>query len=191
MKIHYTGKLEELDKDQKKNLDAHYAKLGKMVDRRGEREAHVVLTTVRHLKKAEITMNYYGHSAVGTATTKDQFMALLGAISKLEKQLHKIRDKWNDSKRHGDNVNGKKAGGAVAGAAVAAKAVSVVVPTKEQMPSILMAKVQRSAKPLTIEEAALTLRAKNRYLVFEDAETGHMSVLLRSDDGNLELIETR
>jgi putative sigma-54 modulation protein len=189
MKIHYTGKLEELNKDQKKNLDAHYAKLGKLVDRRGEREAHVVLTSVRHLKKAEITMNYYGHSAVGTASAKDQFMALLGAIAKLEKQLHKFRDKWNDSKRHGDNVNGKK--GAVKGAAKAAAPTSIVVPTKTQKPAILVAKVQRSAKPLTIEEAALTIRSKNRYLVFEDAETGNMAVLTRSDDGNLELIETR
>ncbi len=50
MKISYTGKLEELTKEQKKNLDAHYAKLGKLVDRKGEKEAHVVLTSVRHLK---------------------------------------------------------------------------------------------------------------------------------------------
>ncbi len=183
MKIHYTGKLEELTKEQKKNLDAHYAKLGKLVDRRGEKEAHVVLTAVRHLKKAEVTMNYYGRSAVGTATHKDQFFALLGAIDKLEKQLHKIRDKWNDTKRHADNINGKKGG---------AKApVNVVVPVEAQRPAILLAKVQKSAKPLTVEEAALALRGKNKYLVFEDAETGAMAVLVRNDDGSFELIETR
>lgn len=182
MKINYTGKLEELTKEQKKNLDAHYAKLSKMVDRKGEREAHVMLTSVRHLKKAEVTMNYYGHSVVGTASHKDAFLALLAAIVKLEKQLHKVRDKWTDSKRHGENINGKKGG---------ASPVSVIVPSERQKPSVLLAKTQRSAKPLTVEEAVLTIRGKNKYLVFEDAETGGMSVLVRTDDGSLELIETR
>jgi putative sigma-54 modulation protein len=183
MKITYTGKLEELTKEQKKNLDAHYAKLGKMVDRKGEKEAHVVLTAVRHLRKAEVTMNYYGHAVVGTASHKDAFLALLAAIVKLEKQLHKVRDKWTDSKRHGDNINGKNGGGAAK--------VSVIVPTETQKPSVLLAKVQRSAKPLTVEEAVLTIRGKSKYLVFEDAETGGMSVLARGDDASLELIETR
>ncbi len=182
MKISYTGKLEELTKEQKKNLDAHYAKLGKLVDRKGEKEAHVVLTSVRHLKKAEVTMNYYGHAVVGTGSHKDSFVALLAAIVKLEKQLHKVRDKWTDSKRHGDNINGKKGG--------AAK-VSVIVPSEKQKPSVLLAKVQRSAKPLTVEEAVLTIRGKSKYLVFEDAETGGMSVLARTEDGSLEVIETR
>ncbi len=182
MKITYTGKLEDLSKEQKKNLDAHYAKLGKMVDRKGEKEAHVVLTSERHLRKAEVTMNYYGHSVVGTASHKDAFLALLAAIVKLEKQLHKVRDKWTDSKRHGDNINGKKSGGAK---------VSVIVPTETQKPSVLLAKVQRSAKPLTVEEAVLTIRGKSKYLVFEDAETGGMSVLVRGEDSSLELIETR
>jgi len=182
MKITYTGKLDELTKDQKKNLDAHYGKLSKMVDRRGEKEAHVVLTAVRHLRKAEVTMNYYGHSVVGTGSHKDAFSALLMAIDKLEKQLHKVRDKWTDSKRHGNNINGKNG---------AAAKVSVIVPSEKQKPSVLLAKVQRSAKPLTVEEAVLAIRGKRRYLVFEDAETGGMSVLARGEDGALELIETR
>jgi ribosomal subunit interface protein len=184
MKIHYTGKLVELDKSQRKNLDAHFAKLGKLVDRRGEREAHVVLTSVRHLQKAEVKMNYYGRSAVGLASHKDQFFALLGAIDKLETQLHKIRDKWNDAKRHSDNINGKNGSNRT-------DAVNVVVPVESQRPAILVAKTQKSAKPLTVEEAVLSIRGKNKYLVFEDAETHTMCVLVRSDEGGFELIETR
>ncbi len=182
MKIHYTGKLDPIEKEQKKNLDSHFAKLGKMVDRRGEREAHVLLTSERRLKKAEVTMNYYGHAAVGTATHKDQFLALLGAIDKLEKQLHKILDKWTDSKRRSDNINGKKNGG---------PAVSVVVAADREKPTLMLAKVQRSAKPLTVEEAMLAMRPKSKYLVFEDFETKGVSVLVRGADGSLELIETR
>jgi ribosomal subunit interface protein len=186
MKIHYTGKLEPIEAEQKRNLERHFAKLGELVDRRGEREAHVLLNGDRHGKKAEVTMNYYGHAAVGTATHKEQFAALLGAIAKLEKQLHKVRDKWTDSKRHGAGLNGKKAA-----ATQAATQVTVVAPSARQKPAVMLAKTQRSAKPLTVEEAVLAIRRQSRYLVFEDAETGGMSVLARDGDGALELIETR
>jgi hypothetical protein len=37
----------------------------------------------------------------------------------------------------------------------------------------------------------LSIRGKNKYLVFEDAETHTMCVLVRSDEGGFELIETR
>ena len=88
MKIHYTGKLVTLKKEQQKNLDNHFAKLAKFVDQKGDREAHVMLTSQRFIQKAEVTMNYNGSQAVGMATHKDQFLALLASIDKLEKQLH-------------------------------------------------------------------------------------------------------
>jgi putative sigma-54 modulation protein len=179
MKIHYTGKLIELTKEQKKNLDNHYAKVAKFVDRRGEREAHVVLTSERHTHKAEVTMNFYGQQAVGIATHKDQFLALLGAISKLEKQMQKLHDKRIDSKRHGVGINGKKAPipeGKLAAAPVKAKALK---PTR----------VQRTTKPISIEEAPLAIKKTSSYLVFEEIGTRQMHVLVRRSEAEFDLIE--
>jgi putative sigma-54 modulation protein len=180
MKIHYTGKLVELNKDQKKNLDNHFAKLSKLVDRRGEREAHVMLTSQRHQQKAEVTMNVFSHQAVGTATHKDQFLALLAAIDKLEKHVQKLHDKRIDGKRHGDGLNGKKAPIPESPAPAAPKA-------KRLRPT----RVQRSSKPLSIEEAPLAIKPASAYLVFEELGTGQIHVLVRRSETEFDLIEAR
>ena len=84
MKVTYTGRQEPLAPAQKRKLDAKLAKLGKLLDRRdGEREAHVILTTERHLKRAEITVNVYDHPMVGAATGGGSYStncAVIGAI---------------------------------------------------------------------------------------------------------------
>jgi putative sigma-54 modulation protein len=182
MKIHYTGKLAALTTEQKKNLDNHYAKLGKLVDHKGEREAHVMLNSQRHVQKAEVTMTYYGHQAVGLATHKDQFLALLAAINKLEKQLHKLHDKWIDTKRHGVGINGKKSPIPEAKPAVApVKKAKALKPTR----------VQRTSKPISIEEAPIAIKATSAYLVFEELGTSQIHVLVRRDNGEFDLIEAR
>ncbi len=181
MKIHYTGKLVELTKEQKKNLENHFAKLGKLVDRKGEREAHVVLTSQRHQQKAEVNMTFYGHLATGMATHKDQFLALLAAINKLEKQMQKLHDKRVDAKRHGVGINGKKAPIPEAKPATPAKAARKLKPTR----------VQRTTKPITVEEAVFAIKPASAYLVFEEAGTGSMHVLVRQAEGEFDLIEVR
>ncbi|MBZ2183620.1 MAG: ribosome-associated translation inhibitor RaiA [Bryobacter sp.] len=180
MKIHYTGKLTQINKEQKKNLDNHFAKLGKLVDRRGEREAHVMLTSQRHQQKAEVTMNVFGHQAVGSATHKDQFLALLAAIDKLEKHVQKLHDKRIDGKRHGDGINGKKSPIPEAPTQAAPK-------TKRLRPT----RVQRSAKPLSIEEAPLAIKPAAAYLVFEELGSGLIHVLVRRSESEFDLIEAR
>lgn len=196
MKILYTGKLEDLSKEQKKNLEKHYGKLGKLVDKKGEREGHVVLTKVRHTHKAEITMHYYGHVLAGTATHKDQFLALLAAVDKLEIQLLKNHEKRNDAKRHGETITGRNGSvvsvkPAPAQVAKAAKAAKASKESPAAKPSVVLAKVQKSAKPLTVEEAVLNFKPRNQYFAFEDADTGQMCVMARLNDGTIELIETR
>lgn len=182
MKIHYTGKLVALTAEQKKNLENHYAKLGKLVDHKGEREAHVMLNSQRHVQKAEVTMTHYGHQAVGMATHKDQFLALLAAINKLEKQMHKLHDKWIDTKRHGVGINGKKSpipDGKPA--AAPAKKTKALKPTR----------VQRTSKPISIEEAPIAIKPTSAYLVFEELGTSQIHVLVRRDNGEFDLIEAR
>jgi len=181
MKIHYTGKLTELDKEQKKNLDNHFAKLGNFVDKKGEREAHVIVNHQRHLQKAEVTMTYFGHQAVGLATHKDQFMALLAAINKLEKQLHKLHDKRIDAKRHGEGINGKKAPIPTGPPIVLRRVASKLRPTR----------VQRTSKPISIEEAPIAIKPTSAYLVFEELGTSQIHVLVRREDGQFDLIEAK
>src|SRR5258708_6770955 len=102
MKVSYRGIEKELPPKLQEKLDGKFAKLSKLLEKRGEKEAHVVLTTERHLHNAEITLNFYDHQLVGIGSDADLFAALTGAIEKLETQALRLRTKWRDKARRAD-----------------------------------------------------------------------------------------
>src|ERR1022692_4554082 len=71
MKITYTGRQVELAPAQLKKIETQFAKVGKLLDGREEKEAHVILSLERHLHQAEITVNYYNHQLVGIGSNVD------------------------------------------------------------------------------------------------------------------------
>src|SRR5438067_4717592 len=99
MKITYTGRQVELAPAQVRKLEALCAKIGKLLDGKGDCEAHVVLSHEGRLHRAEVTAHYHDHPLVGIATEPDLFTAIHGAIEKLEKQAIKVRAKWRDTHR--------------------------------------------------------------------------------------------
>ncbi len=99
MKITYTGRQVELAPAQLKKIEAGFAKVGKLLDGREEREAHVILSLERHLHQAEIKVNYHSHQLVGIGDSPDLFTAIDSAIGKLEKQAIKVRAEWREASR--------------------------------------------------------------------------------------------
>lgn len=180
MKIHYTGKLEKLDADAQKKLDTRFARLGKLLDRKSEKEAHVILKTERHLRRAEITVNVAGQPQAGIHAATDQLTALAGACDKLEKQLLKVHDK---------RLAGKRRAGKAPVAEIATPA-AVLVDVRPQPRSLRVYRIKPDPKPLTLEEAIMELDGKRSHVAYRDAETGRISVLVRRTDGNFDLIES-
>ncbi len=176
MKIAYTGRLEKLDPVSQKKLDARVAKLSKMLDGRGEKEAHVIFTKQRHLHQAEITVNDYDHPLVGVGDASEKLPALLTAIDKLEKQAVKHRTKWRDTRRNGN-------GGLKAAVAVEA------VPPAEEAAAPRINRVRLTRKPMNAEEAMLEMNAKKNYIAFRDSDSGGVSILIRRADGHFDLVE--
>ncbi|MBL8219071.1 MAG: HPF/RaiA family ribosome-associated protein [Bryobacterales bacterium] len=197
MKISYTGQAAFTPMQQKK-LDARYAKLAKLLDRGGERSARVVLTSQRHLQRAEITVKYYDHDLVGLSSESDTFQAVYNAIDKLEKQILKHRDKWRDTKRTGDAkaallkepASAKKA--APAKAAAKAKAAKAARPDGKAAADKRVYKVnsKNQRKPMTVEEAMLEFQGDSNYMVYRDADSDRMHVLVKRNDGHFDLIES-
>src|SRR5437016_14573738 len=103
MKITYTGRHEVFPPKQKAKLEAKLQKLSKMLERKGEKEAHVILSQERFLHKIEITINAWDHSLVGVGSNRDLITAACEALDKSERQLRKVRDKCL-AKGHTDNV---------------------------------------------------------------------------------------
>ena len=99
MKVIYSGKTKDLTPELEKKLELKLAKLSKMIERRGEREAHVVHQVERHLHKIEIQVNFYDHALIGAGEDADLATALLGATENLEKQVLKLRARWRDTHR--------------------------------------------------------------------------------------------
>lgn len=199
MKVTYTGSA-QLSQAQQKKVDSKLAKLGKLLDQRGEKEAHLILAAERHLQRAEITARYYDHPLVGLHANPDAFTAIAGAIEKMEKQILKLRTKWRDTKRTPDAKAWKvavtpaetpKKAAKAAGkpnAKPAVKAKKAPEPVEEDERRVFRVDHNRR-KPMTLEEAIIELDGNRDYMVYRDAESDRVQVLVKRRDGHFDLIE--
>jgi putative sigma-54 modulation protein len=139
----------------------------------------VILTSERHLRRAEITVRVHDHPMVGLAAEADQFSALFQAVERLEKQVLKLRAKTRDTKREPKQ------------AWAAGEAPAETGPVVEEALGQRIFRVDEHAqrKPMTLEEALMELDKSRDYVVFRDAETDRVSVLLRRRDGHFDLVE--
>ncbi len=99
MHVHYTGRQVELSEVQRKKLDPRFQKIQKILGRRHEPEAHVIVCAERRRYTAEVTLNYRHHALVVECSGSDLFQAAQGAVEKLEKQIIRDKDRWREKKR--------------------------------------------------------------------------------------------
>lgn len=184
MVVTFTGKPEEFTRDQSAKLAARFDKVGKLIDGRDEKKAHVILNKQRHLHKAEITIQLHGHSVVSAATDTGIYEALCAAVDKLESQALKLKKKWIDAKRNG----GKPEPVSVTPPEESAKAARKTAPPRK--PRLYRLRPAEAQKPMTAEEAVHEFGKRDRVLLFTDPETGRRGVLLRREDGHFDLVET-
>jgi len=176
MRVTFTGRQVELAPAQLKKIEARAGKLGKFLDGKEEREAHVTLGLERGRHTAEITVNYFDHPLVGAAANTDMFTAIHGAIEKLEKQAIKVRTKWRDNKRTPRQQ-------------VAEPAALDSSPSPQNGAKRVFRVSNQRRKPITLDEAILEMEKDRDYLVYRNAEDDRLSVLMRRRDGHFDLIE--
>src|ERR1035437_2149290 len=179
MKITYTGRQVELAPAELKKLEARFAKIGKLLDGKRECEAHVVLSLERHLHHAEATVRYFDHQLVGLGSSTDLFTAIHSAAEKLEKQSLKARTKWRDNRRMPRK----------AGEEAPVKKSAVVEPEPEPDRLIYHVENHKKRKPMTLDVAVLQMDEKRDYLVYRDAQTDRVVMLIRRRDGHFDLVE--
>jgi putative sigma-54 modulation protein len=180
MKITYTGRQVELKPAQLKKLEAQFSKIGKLLDGRRECEAHVILSLERGRTQAEATINYYGHQLVGVGSNADLFTAIHAAAEKLEKQAVKARTKWRDTKRTSRKTEAPEPEPVVEAAPEEAESDTLVYHVNHH----------DKRKPMTLDEAILAMDKSRDYMVYRDAKTDRVSVLMRRRDGHFDLVES-
>jgi putative sigma-54 modulation protein len=183
MKITYTGRQVELKPAQQKKLEDQFAKIGRVLDGKRDSEVHVVLSLERHLNHAEATINLYGHQIAGLGSSPDLFTAIHGAAEKLVKQVMKSRAKWRDTTRTPRKE-------AVNGAAAADEAPVAPSAPAEAPPAYMVHHVNHHErrKPMTLDEAMIEIDGLD-YIVYRDAKSDSLNVLIRRRDGNFDLVE--
>ena len=175
MNVSYKGITKSVPPGVQAKLDRKFQKLSKLLEKRGERQAHVVVTEQRNRMKAEVTIQFHDHQLVGIATETELFTALSEAMAKIEAQAVKQRDKWREkTRRHAPP-----------------KGLAGIAASSEVEPAQRIYRAKKVSKPITLEEAVLALDGKKKlpYVAFNDVTTGSLSVLVRRDDGHLDLIE--
>ncbi len=182
MKITYTGRQVGLAPAQLKRLEARFAKIGKLLSGQRECEAHVVLSLERHLHHAEATIRYFNHQLVGLGSSSELFEAIHGAAEKLEKQAVKARTKWRDNKRAPRPAPREEPAAPVK----AGKKKAEPEPEPDRL--IYHVENHKKRKPMTLEEAMLEMDGRD-YLVYRDAKTERMVMLVRRRDGHFDLME--
>jgi len=178
MKITYTGRKVDLAPAQWKRIEEQAAKLGKLLDGKDEREAHVIVGFERGRHTAEITVNYHNHPLVGEGSNQEIFTAIHSAIGKLEKQAIKVRAKWRDNKRAPREQ-----------VAEPVTAAEPAPPGKNGSKRVYRVDNNQRHKPMTLDEAVLEMEKDHDYLVYRDAGNDRLSVLMRRRDGHFDLVE--
>ncbi|MEQ1945705.1 MAG: ribosome-associated translation inhibitor RaiA [Bryobacteraceae bacterium] len=196
MKVSYKGVHHDLPEKLQEKLDAKFAKLAKMLEHNGEKEAHVILTHERHLHHAEITLQFYDHKLVAVGSDADIFNAMSGALIKLEKQAVKHAARFRDMGRRDGKAKSKETKTAtVSGRSAPTAKKPAAKPSKSaahvdsRRARIFRVADHESNKPITVEEAVIHMEDGRDYIVYRDAESDNVSVLLRRKDGHFDLVE--
>lgn len=175
MQVTYSGISQELPPKIQAKLTAKFAKLSKLLDSRGEHKAHVIVSRQKRSFRAEVTVQFYEHQFVGAGVHTDLFNALSAALDKLDKQAVRQRDKWREKHRR----NRRSA------------AMNTSEPAEEPSGEKRVFRVRAdSRKPMTLEEALLEIERHSDYLVYRDADSERVNVLIRRRDGHFDLIES-
>ncbi|MGH9614654.1 MAG: ribosome hibernation-promoting factor, HPF/YfiA family [Bryobacteraceae bacterium] len=199
MKLTYTGMQAELPEKQREKIDKKLAKIAKMIEHAGEKDAHMRITQERFLKNAEVTVRAYDHDLIGAASDADLFTAVCGAVDHLEKQVVKMRAKWRAMKRHKEAPQRTPDAAIATEAAVEEQAQAPAAAGKkalrngsgrEETQKVFRVDHHESRKPMTIDEAMIEMGAARNYFVYRDSNTDRLSVLVRRKDGHFDLIES-
>lgn len=176
MEFEFTGRHVEVTRAIERLAMKELKKLERVLDSAPAR-AHVIVSSEKHRKLAEIVLYWRDHVFTAVGENTDLKQAVASAAVRVQTQVLKVKDKFQTKKR--SRTSGKEAAPVPGG----------VIEAAPNSPRIITARRYR-VKPMIPEEAALELAdSKDQFIVFRDAETNRVGVLYHRTDGNYGLIE--
>lgn len=148
-------------------------------------QAHVVLSTEKHLHHADVNITLHNGIALkGSETTEDMYSSVDLVIAKLERQVRKYKERIRTHK--------PATGPSLPVRHQVVAAASLDVREGDGGPEHRVIKSSRFlAKAMSIDEAVMRMNLLgNDFLVFTNAESLQINVVYKRKDGNFGLIET-
>jgi putative sigma-54 modulation protein len=194
MKLTYSGKTKEFTPELEEKVGVKLSKLSKMIEQRGEREAHISHHLERHLHKVKIKIQIYDNALLGEGSDPDLEVSLCQAIEKLDTQIVELRKRWRDTHRDAKSVRSSKESwdqtqAEVPQPAAPQKQVNGQTNGATKKPKVFRVNYN-DRKPMTLDEALMEAESESDYVVYRDASKNCLSVLVRRQDGNFDLIES-
>ena len=176
MRFEYTGRHVEVTPAIRKHIEAHFKKLDHIFND-ATAWTHVIIAVEKNRQTGEVIVHWRDHTLNAKDTNVDMYMALTRAMGKIETQALKLKKKIIDRHQAGKRT-----------AEVAPQPDGDLEATPR--PPRIIAARRYTVKPMTAEEAAMTLSSEaDQFLVFRDADTERLGVLFKRKDGNFGLIE--
>jgi putative sigma-54 modulation protein len=207
MDVEYTGRQATVTKKLKLQTEVGLARIAKITGNSGN--VHVILSTDKYRKIAEVTVQTRNQKLVATCESTDMVTALHDALAKIEQQAIRHKKRKVTIKRRGkpeaapvveDGAGAplmptKAATGKVAvKTGTGRKALPMLVHSFPSHSPLVEPHVVRSSdglalRPMSLEEAVKEASFRDRdVFVFRD-HGGMTMVLYRKRDGKMELIE--
>jgi putative sigma-54 modulation protein len=185
MDFEYTGRHIDVTPALRAHVEEHFGKIESMFENATTARAHVIIDVVKNRHIAEILFHWREHTLTAKDTNADMYQALTRCIDKIEKQAVRLKKKIIDRRQD-----------AVPMSAVAPDtspeppAEGDAPETPERRPGRIIAARRYKVKPMTAEEAVLSLAEDgDQFVVFRDSDTNRLSVLYKRKDGNYGLIQ--
>jgi len=175
MKFEYTGRHVEVTPAMRSHVEDHFKRMRHLFN--GDSgKAHVIIEVERGRHRSEIVLNWRRDVLTATTTNQDMYQSLAQTITKIEKQVLRLKNKKVDRSHRAAKV-----------AAVTSRAAEVA--PAPSGPRIINAR-RYAVKPMSADEAALQLKgAENQFLVFRNSENERIAVIYKRKDGNYGLIQ--
>lgn len=138
--------------------------------------AHFVLSFENNLNKVELVMHVPKHNLKSETIEKDMYLAIDMAVDKIEQQIKKMKDKWN-------NYYQKRS--------LKESSQFVYANLIERKDNRKTVKIKRIlAEDMTVKEALDRFdEIDESYLIFKNEETDRVNVLVKKDENHFKLIE--
>jgi putative sigma-54 modulation protein len=193
MDIITTARHFELTPGLKEHTQKRLEKLGRFLG--GVEDVHVILTTEKHRRIAEISLRARGTEVVGRDESDDMVTSIDRVVDRIERQLKRLHARRRDRARtpKPDLTQPEPAAEALAAAEAEAETeqeLDLSLYAEEEFAPVVVRGGQYHPVPVTVEDAIRIMRERDEDLMlFVNSQTGKPAMVHLRPDGNYGLVE--